>query len=187
MTEIRIGGRLRHLRQLRGMGLRELAKAAGCSPSFLSRVENGVVSPSLSTLHSIVTALDTNIAELFAEETAEPEWISRQGRRPVIEMDPARKGTGLYLERLIPYAKGHLLQANIHVVAPGGESDGAISHLGQELGYVLEGQLDLTLEGETYRVHTGDSFFFDSQRAHGYRNPGPGTARIIWVNTPPTF
>jgi transcriptional regulator with XRE-family HTH domain len=186
-TQERIGGRLRHLRQVRGLGLRALATQAGCSPSFLSRVENGSVNPSLSMLHNLVHALDTNISSLFADEPENNHWIGRAGTRPVLSFDPLRQGPGIELERLIPYAAGHLLQANIHIVAAGGTSDGEIQHLGEELGYILEGQLELQIDSETYRIGEGDSFFFNSEKPHGYRNPGPGTTRILWVNTPPTF
>lgn len=183
----RVGARIRYLRQLRGLALRTLAARAGCSPSFLSRIENGVVNPSLATLHNLVGVLETNISELFAETPAESDWLARAGQRPVLRTDSLRQGSGVELERLAPYAKGNLLQANIHIVAPGGGSDGQIEHVGQEVGYVLEGRLELTIDGTTHIVEAGDSFFFDSQRPHGYRNPGPEAARILWVNTPPTF
>jgi len=183
----RIGGRLRHLRQLRGLGLRALADQAGCSASFLSRVENGAVNPSLTTLHNLVQALETNISSLFADQAESADWIGRAGQRPVLSFDPLRQGSGIELERLIPYASGHLLQANIHIVDVGGTSDGEIQHVGEELGYILQGQLELWLDGETFQVGEGDSFFFSSERPHGYRNPGPGQTRILWINTPPTF
>jgi transcriptional regulator with XRE-family HTH domain len=187
ISNSRIGVRIRHLRQLRGLGLRTLAAQAGCSPSFLSRVENGVVNPSLTTLHNLVGVLETNISELFAETADDAEWVARAGRRPVIRTDSLRQRSGVELERLAPYTKGNLLQATVHIVAPGGGSDGAIRHVGQEVGYVLEGRLELTVDGETCVLETGDSFFFESQRRHGYRNPGPEVARVLWVNTPPTF
>ena len=43
------------------------------------------------------------------------------------------------------------------------------------------------VDDRTYIVRAGDSFHFRSERPHGYRNPGPGTARVIWVSTPPTY
>lgn len=186
-TADRIGGRLRHLRQLRGLGLRALADQVGCSASFLSRVENGAVNPSLTTLHNLVQALDTNVASLFADQPDSADWIGRAGKRPVLSVDPLRQGPGIELERLIPYSSGHLLQANIHIVAVGGTSEGQIRHVGEELGYILEGQLELSVDEETVHLGEGDSFFFNSERSHGYRNPGPGRTRILWVNTPPTF
>jgi mannose-6-phosphate isomerase-like protein (cupin superfamily) len=50
---------------------------------------------------------------------------------------------------------------------------------------VLEGQLELTVGGRTYLARAQDSFFFSSVLGHSYRNPGPGVARVVWINTPP--
>jgi uncharacterized cupin superfamily protein len=104
-----------------------------------------------------------------------------------MSFDPLRKGNGVTIERLIPYSVHHLLQGNIHIIDPGGGSDGTVQHPGEELGYVLEGTIELVLDGSTFLLGEGDSFTFRSERAHGYRNVGPGRARILFVNTPPTF
>ena len=60
-------------------------------------------------------------------------------------------------------------------------------HSGEEIGYVLEGEIELTVDGHKYRAKMGDSFHFRSELPHGYRNVGPTPARILWINTPPTF
>src|SRR5439155_362347 len=51
----------------------------------------------------------------------------------------------------------------------------------------LEGRIELTLGQERYLLEAGDSFYFPSDVPHGYRNPGRVQARVLWVNTPPTF
>ena len=52
------------------------------------------------------------------------------------------------------------------------------------VGYLLEGELDLFIDGTTYRMKAGDSFFFKAHLTNGYRNTGTVVARILWVNTP---
>jgi uncharacterized cupin superfamily protein len=79
------------------------------------------------------------------------------------------------------------LQANIHRIDPGGESDGRIEHEGEEIGYILQGELELRIDDKTYLLSAGDSFFFPSHLPHGYFNPGEVETRVIWINTPPTF
>ena len=111
----------------------------------------------------------------------------RCGKRPVVETDQMRRGEGVQLEALIPNASGHLLSGYINHIEPGGGSDGVIQHEGEEFGYVLEGQIELSVGGRRYRVGEGDSFHFRSERAHSYRNVGKKKARILWLNTPPTF
>jgi quercetin dioxygenase-like cupin family protein len=80
-----------------------------------------------------------------------------------------------------------LLEANIHVVEPGCGSDGMIQHEGEEMGYVLEGTLELNVAGIAYEIQANSSFFFPSHLPHGYRNIGSVSASIVWINTPPTF
>ena len=75
-------------------------------------------------------------------------------------------------ERLVPLAAGNLLEANIHNVAPGGEKDDPITHQGEAVGYLLEGEIDLLIDGTTYHMKAGDSFFFKAHLTNGYRNTG---------------
>ncbi|MGQ0547959.1 MAG: cupin domain-containing protein [Betaproteobacteria bacterium] len=75
----------------------------------------------------------------------------------------------------------------MHHVEVGGRTDGTIAHEGEEIGYVLEGQLELEVDGKKYSLSKGDCFFFRSELKHQYRNPGKTRTSIFWVCTPPTF
>jgi transcriptional regulator with XRE-family HTH domain len=182
-----LGGRIKEARVNKGLNLRELAEIVGCSVGALSKIENGKMNPSLSMLHKIGAALGVNIAALFSEQVPSEKIVMRAGSRPVMLMDEARPGYDIALERLVPYSGGHLLEGIINIIQPGGGSDTELQHDGEELGYVLEGVLELKVEGEVYRLGPGDSFCFRSEMRHSYRNPGSSVARILWVNTPPTF
>jgi len=185
-----IGGRLRHARLVKGWSLYQLATEAGCSEGFVSKVEHDKTRPSLATLHRLVKALDINFASLFSDEGSDedgPAFIYRAQERPLIHMDARQVGEGITLERLIPYGQNLLLQANVHIVAPGAASAGLIDHQGEELGYLLERELELQVKDTTYHLTTGDSFFFNSSYPHGYRNTGSARASVLWVNTPPSF
>jgi len=183
----RLSARLRLARQLRGMTLRAVADAAGCSESLLSKIENGKASPSLPMLHRLVQALDTNIGWMFEEVDGDEGIVFRRGSRPMIALDPLRRGEGISLERVIPYSPGHVLQCNIHHIEIGGESAGPIQHAGEEVGYVLSGEIELIVDEKSYRLAAGDSFVFRSELPHHYCNAGSEPASIFWVNTPPTF
>ncbi|HEY1852855.1 MAG TPA: cupin domain-containing protein [Candidatus Binataceae bacterium] len=181
-----IGVRLHHARMVRGMTLKKLADEAGCSESMLSKIENDKAAPSFGTLHRIATALGTNISELYAAPNIGDRIVSHAGERPVLMTDNLRTGKGIELERLIPYSREHLLQGNIHCVAPGGRSE-AIVHAGEEIGYVLEGEIELVIDGKKHRAEAGASFHFRSELPHSYRNVGTKSARVLWISTPPTF
>lgn len=164
-----------------GLTLLQLAQKAYCSESLISKIEKGNATPSLATLHRLAVALDTNIAALtsLAEGTGGP--VIRQDKRPVI------RAGGVALECVVPPSRHGLLQANIHILEPGEGSDGQIEHIGEEVGYVLEGTVELTLRTASYILNAGDAFTFTSETPHGYRNAGDSTAKIFWVNTPATY
>lgn len=182
-----IGARLRHARLVKGFLIKDLAARVGVSVSLISKYENDKLLPPLTMLHKLVSELETNIGSLFDSNWSGVGYIARAGSRPRISAAGEGDSVGVTLERLIPNGMGHLLQGNIHIVAPGGGSMGGMSHEGDEVGYVLEGRLELSIEGTTHDLGPGDSFAFASHLTHTYRNPGEGMTLVLWINTPPTF
>ena len=187
-SEIRIGSKLKHGRLLKGLTLKELAEIVGCSESMLSKLENDRLVPSISFLHRLASALDTSIAELYAENdtlSGPVHHFPTDRRTRILDDDDPNKGT--WFERIIPIAKSGLLQANILNIPSGVVSDGLVEHVGEELGYLIEGELDVLVDGQTYSMKAGDLLFFPSSLPHGYANHGSQVARILWVNTPPSL
>lgn len=178
-----IGRRIRNLRHIKGLTLKDLADRALCSESMLSKVENGKAQLSLTSLHRIVHSLDITITALFSESRADQGVVTRANDRSTFRID----ANGSRLERLIPPNLGHLLEGNLHILEPGGGSNGVLTHEGEEVGYVLAGTFELTVSGVHYHLNVGDSFVYRSEEPHSYRNPGTETARVLWVSTPPTF
>ncbi|WP_319547891.1 cupin domain-containing protein [Desulfogranum marinum] len=181
-----LGKNLKQLRKYQKLTLKQVADMANCSESLLSKVENGRGNPSLNTLHAIASAVGTDIGTLFMQNVLHAEIVSRKGERLVTQI-AGGQGNGVSLEYLSPHKPHNILQAHVQIVDPGGGSTGEITHEGEEMGYVLEGILKLTIDNDIYILHEGDSFFFDSSLPHKFFNPGATVARIIWVNTPPTF
>ena len=181
-----LGAKLRLLRRAQSKTLSEVAAAAGCSESMVSKIEKGRVNPSISLLHRLADALDTNIAALF-DTLANDEVVHRAGARPRLTAAGPRHGVGHVIEQIIPVHPSVSLQANMHIIAPDGTTGDAIRHFGDEMGYVLSGRIELQIEDEVWRLGPGDSFYFKSDRVHTYRNPGPDEARLLLVNTPPSF
>jgi len=168
----------------------QLAEIAKCSESMISKVENDKLRPSIAMLHRFSQALETNIASLISEPDPNSEVVNiiRSKTHPRVHVDPEWQGAeGVWLERVIPPTPGGLLQSHILNLAPRGRSDGLISHTGEELGFVITGEVDLEVAGSIYELKAGDSFFFPSSLEHGYHNKGKQITRILWVNTPPSF
>lgn len=181
-----LGLRLRHARKVAGLTLKQVAEAAGCSESLISKLENDAASPSLAMLHRLARALGSNVSELTSEDWVSEEPVLRAGKRQVSRFAQGKKTGYIDLERVTHPQKGSLLQGDIHIIAPGMVSE-TIEHAGEEMGYVIEGSIELTIGDATYTLSQGDSFHFPSNVPHGYRNSGTVEARILWVNTPATF
>ena len=139
-TEVRIGVKIRHARHVQGLKLKDVAASLGCSESYLSKVENDVLRPSLSMLHRMAQVLNINIASLFADNLGnEQVKIIRANDRPVIRTHPLRANAGIELERLIADTTGALLECNIHRVEGGANSGGTIEHDGGGAGIRARG------------------------------------------------
>lgn len=173
--------KLRHARLSAGLTLKKLATEAGCSESLISKIERNAATPSLAMLHRLARALNTNIAQLMDEAQLPTGPVIYADNRARIESGAIR------LERIVWPGRSALLQGHIHIVEVGGASDGAIEHIGEEVGYVLEGEMELTLDGTNYPLRAGDAFHFASRLKHAYRNAGQTVLKILWINTPATF
>ena len=156
---------------------------------MISKVENDKLRPSINMLHEIATALETTMAALFADLEAmdDPVLLFREWDRPRLGTDKSLAGEGAWFERLLPVTRSGLLQANILNIPPGVRSSGKLQHNGEELGFVIRGQLDILVDGTPYFVKAGDAFFFPSSLSHGYRNDSDEVAIVLWVNTPPSL
>ena len=152
----------------------------------MSKIENDRTTPSLSTLHKIAVALGLSISDIFG--SGESEIVTRANKRNVLLVDGDESdGDRMRLEQLVPAKKGRLLQADMYIIPPGGGSNGELQHSGEEFGFVMEGSLFLTIDNMSYLLEEGDSFVFRSELTHSFANNGSKVARVLWINTPPTF
>lgn len=182
-----IGRRLRHTRQVKLLRLKDVADRIGCSESMLSKIECGKTRPSLDMLHRVATALDTSIAALFDTAENSDLVIYPAGKRQTISIAGKNDRDDIRLERLVPFAPNRALEGNIHVIMPGASNGGEIKHRGEEVGYLIQGRIELKVGEQTFLLSAGDSFFFRSELPHSYRNCGTEIASVVWINTPPTF
>ncbi|WP_426959555.1 cupin domain-containing protein [Muricoccus radiodurans] len=182
-----LGAQLRALRKARGLSLQELAASASLSVGLISQVERGLSSPSVKTLRALADALGVTVGWLFHHGAVPPAEehglvLRRANRRRMTLND------GAVVKELLTPRLDSQLEMLIVNVTPGGSSGlEPYTHAGEECGLVLEGELDLWVEGRRFRLSEGDAFGFVSGRPHRFENPGTRPARVLWVITPPTF
>ena len=178
----RVHDRIQMLRKRMGMSLRMLAKMSGLSASSVSAIERGLSAPSVGTLQRLAAALDTTVPRLLDASHPQQNLVVRSYDRQVLDMETP----GVVFENL--HAVDTALQSILITVMPGHGSVESYRHEGEEFLFVLEGQLELTLdELHTYRLEARDAMTFQSLRPHRWMNPGEVPCVIVWVNTPPTF
>ena len=178
-TSSSVGPRLRQLRTKRGVGLAEVAAAAGISVGFLSALERSQMSASVGTLRRLARYYRTNILDFF-DPTESNTRLVRPASRKVLEAGP-----GVRMELL---AWGNtVMEPHLFRIAPQAGSGESYTHEGEEFLFVLRGELQIALADEEYHLKRGDSFYFESATPHHWRNPGRSETWLLWVNTPPTF
>ncbi len=165
--EERIGREIRKLRRRLELTGAELARAAGISTGMLSKIETGQISPSLTTIEAIATALNVPVATLFTVSDAGRDCsFVKRGSGVVIE----RRGTkvGHRYELL-----GHSLAGDVAMepylitLSKDAKPYTGFQHAGMELIYMLTGRVTYRHEDRLYELNPGDALFFDANGLHG--------------------
>lgn len=182
-----VGQRIRDLRAEKGWTLKELASKCKLSTSFLSQVERGLSSVSITSLHIICQALGMSLGEFFrqlGDGAGSPdlgrhtiEVMKAQDQRAINLSEASIKYR--FLSREFPGRQFEIMLGEI----PPGYFYPPFPHEGEEFGYVLEGQLRLTVGEETFALGPGDSYHFAASAPHGYQAEGSSPVRILWVQT----
>lgn len=180
MTEL--GKKLKHLRLRKNLTQKKIAEKINCTPAYICQLETGKADPSISTLKKIANALDVTIVDFF-RTNYEEKVVVRNTEREVFTF-PKSKTT---IEILVPNPGTKKIDARLAVVEPGGSSEGAYHHDGEEFGFLIKGELALLYNGETHHLEEGDSFYLYSHIGHEYQNRGKSQTIILWVNHPPSF
>jgi transcriptional regulator with XRE-family HTH domain len=180
----KVGHRLREERERLGIGLRELARRVGVSPSLVSQIELDRVNPSVSTLYAIVTELGMTMSDVFGEQPEERSvqpgdgLAERPETRPVINL-----ASGIRWERLTHDRDPDV--EFLYVVYPVGAAscpeDALMTHGGREYGYVTSGTLGVQVGFEAYALGPGGSIAFDSSSPHRLWAVGGEPVHAVWV------
>ena len=87
----------------------------------------------------------------------------------------------------MPNAQKNEMEPIVVNLEPHAKTQDDMPHEGEEFGFVLEGEILLTIGKKSYLVKQNESFYFESNKIHYIENNSEKTAKIIWVSSPPTF
>jgi transcriptional regulator with XRE-family HTH domain len=173
----KIGPLMRARRRQLHLTLQGLSDAAGVSVGYLSLVERDHATPSLGTLAQIARALDVAVDYFIATPTAQ-EALTRAGERTQFSVS----GSSIVYEQIGADFAGSTLSSFILTVPPGYHSE-TVSHEGEEILYVLEGEIVQRVDGEAMMMRAGDSLHFRGNRPHSWSNDTDRPARLLWTGT----
>ncbi len=174
--EQQVGDHLREVRTRQGFSVRALAARAGCSPSFISQVEHGRASPSISSLERLVQALGMTLGDFFRTNT--PPVVVRSHERTAL----AHARSRAQIEALAPVGVGAALEPLLITLEPGGQSDSQpYAPGGDEFAFVCEGDVQLTVGEMVHRLTRGDAATFSGEGPPRWENVGREPARIVMV------
>jgi transcriptional regulator with XRE-family HTH domain len=165
----KIGIRLKELRKTMGLSMKQLAKETKLSPPLFSRIENGLVMPSVQTLQIISDIFKVDIGYFFRKEEEDRRYvINREGDRKVVYSERGSKGKVTYqVENLAKGMEKPFMEPFIATIMRRNDEDvETVKHGGQELLYVIEGKIRLTLGEKKFVLKKGDAAYFDGDTPH---------------------
>lgn len=169
--------RLKLLRKKLGITLEVLAETSGMTKSYLSKVERGLNTPSISAALKLARALNVNVEELFAEDAPD------QARYSLVRSDarqPLSGGAGGYA--VLTGQVGQRSMLPFLMNPPMEFSDSTFKeHLGEEFLFVHEGRVEVDFMNERVLLERGDALYFNAQTPHRLRSVGDAPAQLLVV------
>jgi len=178
-----IGKKLKAIRLGSDLTIQQLAVQSGVSSNMISRVERGLTIPSVAILMKLASVFDKSV-DYFVEEvkTTHEVVFTTQGNRDATVYEDS---SNMLTESFTSGLRDPQFSAFFCTVPKGGKSGVAtMHHPGDELIYLLEGQLRVEIVDEVYTLNPGDSLSFKSHLPHSWINSGPSEAKVVWTLSP---
>lgn len=170
-----LGTRMRTQRHRLSMTLQQLSAVSGVSVGYLSQVERGNATPTLGTLNQIAQAIEVD-TDYFIRPPRAVDSLTRGAGRPKF----AVAGSSIEYEQIGAERAGHELTSYVMNVPPGYESE-VVTHVGEEIIYILEGEISQMVGEREYLMGVGDSLHYLGTTPHCWANKTEKLARILWV------
>lgn len=180
MNLVELGQKIRGLRLDRRMTLDDVVARSGLTKSWLSKVENFRVTPSLPALIKIAEALGVTVSQLFEGLDQRPAFVLvRHGDGPRISRD--RETSTIVYESLAHERPDRVMDPFVLTVPARGGRKQALTHEGEEFLRVLVGRVQFHYGDAVTELRAGDSLYFDASTPHRLWNPWSKTAEVLCV------
>jgi len=178
-----LGTRVRRIRQERGLTLKQIEAKVGVSATHISEIERGNTSPTIGALERIADALGVLPSYLIDI----PPLPEMRVQHPEDRRGLAMWGGAIQLDPLTDRLAHSEMSLFIATIQANGQVDGDPGHDGEEFCYVLEGILEVVVNGSSYLLRRGDTIHFKAVQSHRIRNLAPTPCRTLWACRPRLF
>jgi transcriptional regulator with XRE-family HTH domain len=182
MIEQTLGNSLRYLREQQGISLRALAERTDFSASFLSQIENGQCSPSISSMEKIANALGVTLGQFFLSANQQTATVVRASDRAHMALDWSRAE----IASLGSLSGSSQFRASMVIIKPGGLTGKHTNpSISDEFAMVFDGRVVLTLKETEQVLERGDSVTIVAGTARQWRNESDALAEILVISLGP--
>ncbi len=177
-----LGHRIKTIRQKQGLSQKELAGMIGVTPSTISQVESNQIYPSLPALLKMAENLSVSVSSFFhGKNEARKRIVFSKNDGVAINFTDVPKGSIKGELLIAPDFDGkvepYLIQIPVKKKLPAH----FFVHKGEELGYVMEGVLQVTIKNKDYEMQAGDTIYLTAETPSQWKNMGTQTAKILWI------
>src|SRR6516165_1306966 len=185
LAQYRIGPKIRALRLNKELGLAQLGAHTGLSPAMLSKIERGLLFPTLPTLLRIALVFGLGLDHFFTESAERPTVAVMRKKERLRLPDRAGANPPSYVFESLDFPvmdrKMQAYYAEFPLLSKPSELH---RHNGAELIYVLRGELAVKVGNDQTVLDAGDAMYFDSETPHAYRRHGRSSCAAIVVVVP---
>ncbi|MGE4317851.1 MAG: helix-turn-helix domain-containing protein [Deferribacterales bacterium] len=176
--EIKIGERVRKIRNERGLTLQDVANFTGFSKALISQIENNIVMPPINTLAKIAKVLNVKMTYFFEEEINQNDFfVVRNDDKKYIYREGVKYG--YMYEELAKVKSFDYLDWLLVTIKPDRPNDKLFSHEGYEYMYIVKGGLKMSLGNEVLELKAGDSIAFNAKIPHAAVTLDDTTAQVL--------
>jgi transcriptional regulator with XRE-family HTH domain len=165
------------LRTRKKVTVRQLAAKINRSIGFISQLERGLSKPTVEDLSAISQALEVS-SNYFVTQSVSPhqQWITKKNERRTLGY-----ANGVTDQVISPtFSKKFIMLETI--LEPGSEFDERnVIDSFEQGGYVLEGELSISINEEEIQIGVGDGFQITSDMQCRYSNKSKNATRVLWV------
>lgn len=169
----KIGALLKRIRKQHNITLQDLSINSGLSISYISLLERGLNSPTIENLQKICKYLNITLVDLLSNLDSEKLLIKKEERKVIFD---DKKGV-----RYEATTEGNRHMKGTVMIVYDNLSHISGLHIADEVGYMIQGILELNLEGVIYKLFPGDVIYIPANTNHTFKKLSEEDAISAWT------